>query len=110
MKSLTQYLWLGALGLALGLGSGCKKQVVVAPEPALSLPGAKEVMAAVEKKDYDGAMAALMKVKDAATTEEQNNQFTALLRETKTKVIEIGGDDPKAAEFAGALRTMITGR
>ena len=98
------------MGATLALVSGCSKSVVVAPEPALSLPGAKEVMAAIDKKDYDGAMAALMKVKEAATTEEQSKQFIALVREAKNKIMEVGGDDPKAAEVAAGLRSMILNR
>ena len=96
----------------IGLVGGCSKRPTVDPmaaEAASKLPGAAEVMTALDKKDYDGAMAALMKVKAAATTEEQTVQFGVLSSQVKSKLLEVSDQDAKAAEALSALRAMASG-
>lgn len=97
---------------AFGLAGGCSKRPTLDPstaEAASKLPGAADVMSALAKKDYDGAMAALMKVKEAATTEEQTVQFGVLSSQVKSKLLEVADQDPKAAEALSALRAMASG-
>ena len=67
-------------------------------------------MAAIEKKDFEGALAALTKVRDQATTEEQNVQFMLLARKAREKIAEVAPNDPKAMEIVAMLRGMVTGR
>ena len=102
-----------ALGLALCAGSaGCGKNTapVNQMEIALKLPGATNVFAALEKKDYEGAMAAWAKVKESATTEQQQLEFTAFTREFKNKLMEASTTDPKATEALNALRAFTATR
>jgi len=68
------------------------------------------VMAAIEKKDYDGAMAGLLKIKQTVTTEEQQMQYMVLCREARDKLNEAAATDAKAAEAVDALRAMTRGR
>ncbi|MBI3414854.1 MAG: hypothetical protein HY043_05950 [Verrucomicrobia bacterium] len=107
--------WLAVVisGVCLaGLAGGCAKRPTVDPtavEAASKLPGAADVMAALAKKDYDGAMAALMKVKEAATGEEQTVQFGVLSSQVKSKLLEVADQDQKAADALSVLRAMASG-
>ena len=67
-------------------------------------------MAAVNKKDFEGVLAALNKVQEKVTTDEQNVQFMLLARQAREKISEIAPNDPKAMEVVAALRAMVTGR
>src|SRR5262245_23228205 len=111
MRVASHYGWVVVVWVMVLLGSGCSKpgvdQAVV--EGASKLPGAAEVMAAIDKKDYEGAMAALAKVKEGLTTEDQNVQFMVLARQARDKMAEAAATDPKAAEAVAALRAMSTG-
>ena len=98
--------------LLAGLTGGCSRWPTVDPaaaEAASKLPGATDVMAALAKKDYDGTMAALMKVKEAATTEELTVQFGVLSSQVKSKLLEVADQDQKAADALNALRAMASG-
>jgi folylpolyglutamate synthase/dihydropteroate synthase len=99
--------------LAVCSFSGCRKPPAEDPnviKAAESQPGAAEVMAAVNKKDFDGVLAALNKVQEKVTTDEQNVQFMLLARQAREKISEIAPNDPKAMEVVAALRSMVTGR
>ena len=112
MKKLACYATLTLLGLSIGFGIGCGKKSGVDPtvlEGASKLPGAADVMAAVDKQDYDGAMAALMKVKQTVTTDEQNVQFMVLARQARDKMGEAAVTNAQAAEAVTTLRGMTTG-
>ena len=114
MNNLSHYATLFVIGFALALSAGCGKksgaQVYSAIiEAASSLPGAADVMAAIDKKDYDGAMAALMKIKKSVTGDEQTVQFMILARQARDKMDEAAPTDPKAAEAVMSLRAMTTG-
>ena len=92
---------------------GCGKPP--AEDPSLiqavdNMPGSKEVWAAVEKKDYDGIMAALGKVREKVTTEEQNTQYMILAYKVRERLSETAPNDPKAMEVVALLRGLTTGR
>ena len=109
MKKLNHFTRLVLIGLLLALVNGCSRGVVVKlPDPS-SLPGAADVRAAMEKKDYEAAVAGLMKIKEAATTDEQTAQFSVLSSEVRSKLLEAGDKDEKAADALNALRVMTTG-
>jgi len=110
MKVVTRYASLVALVLLPCLGIGCKKPVAdpAVVEGASKLPGAAEAMAAIDKKDYEGAVAALAKIREGVTTEEQNREFTVLAWQARSKMTEAAATDPKAAEAMNALRAMTT--
>lgn len=103
-----------ALVAVVGFASlGCRKPPAEDPnviKAAESQPGASEVMAAVNRKDFDGVLAALNKVQEQVTTDEQNVQFMLLARQAREKISEIAPNDPKAMEVVAALRAMVTGR
>ncbi len=111
MKKIDSFAALALVGMAMLSGPGCRKASVdpKVVEGASKLPGATEVMAAIDKKDYDGAMASLMKVKQSLTTEAQNLEFLVLARQVRDKMSEAAATDPKAAEAVMALRAMTTG-
>ena len=103
------------VGLSVGLLAGCKKTPQATAESEIAgalakLPGAAEVKAAVDKKDYEGAMAALLKVKATIATGEQQLQFMALNHWFKGKLIDAAPTDPKAGEALSTLRSMSVGR
>ena len=112
MNQLTRCTVLIVAGVFAILAAGCGTKSV-APTVAVDakkLSGADEVMAAIAKKDYDGAMAAWMKVKESVATEEQQTQFDLLTRELTSKMSEAAPTDPKAAEAEMALRKIRLGR
>ena len=74
------------------------------------LPGTDEVRVALEKKDYDGAIGALLRVRQTVTSKEQELQYMTLAQEVKNKLLEGYGSDPKAAEALMALRAATAGR
>ena len=112
MNKLTRHTVLILVGLFAVFSSGCGTKSAPPPEAAdaTKLPGAAEVSAALEKKDYDGAMAGLLKLKQTIATEEQHVQFMLLSRTLSTKLSEAAPTDPKAAEALANLRVITTGR
>ena len=111
MKKLAWYTALILIGFSIGFGTGCKKKPVAESVAVDSnLPGAAEVIAALDKKDYDGAMAAFIQVKATAASDEQQVQFMVLSRQVQFKLNEVAATDPKAAEALTAIRGMTLGR
>lgn len=99
------------VGVALCFGAGCgKKPAQTQVDAAMKQPGAVEVMAAINKKDYDGAVATLVKIQQGATNEQQQVQFLVIMREAKMKLNEVALSDPKATDALTALRFMSSGR
>lgn len=96
------------------VGAGCKPGK--APETTemldnhLKLPGATNVVAALEQKDYDGALVALIRVKEGVSSAEQLGDFMVLSRHVRDKLMEVSATDAKAAEALTTLRSMTTGR
>jgi hypothetical protein len=111
MKKFSRFGGLILIGISLSFGAACKKSGVdpAVIEGASKLPGAADVMAAIDKKDYEGAIAALTKVKEGHTTEDQKREFMELARQARDKMGEAAATDPKAAEAVHALRAMTTG-
>lgn len=112
MKHFARFSALILAGLVLGFGPGCsKKEKVIDTDPEITaviskLPAAASVKAAVEKKDYDAAMTALLQIKEKVTTEDQQLQFTSLSHWLKMKLMDAAPTDAKAAEALNALRGM----
>ena len=111
MNQLTRHLAVILIGSLISFSTGCKKSAddPKVLEAASQLPGAADVMAAINKKDYDGAMAALMKVKQTLTTDDQNVQFLVLARQARDKMDEAASTNTQAAEAVMTLRAMTTG-
>jgi hypothetical protein len=112
MRQITRYAALILIGVAAIFSSGCAKKTET-KSPQLTeakLPGTSEVMAALAKKDYDGAMAALLKARQSVTTDEQQVEFVVLSRQVKETLLEAAPTDNKAAEALTALRQMTMGR
>ena len=115
MNRFTPLLVVALVLLPLPFSAGCKKKektaaVPPAMEEALHQPGASEVMAAIDKKDYDSAVAQLMAVRQAATTEEAQKQFALLAFQARDKLAQPATTDPKAAEALSAIRALSMGR
>jgi len=113
MSALQSSSVAGLIVAALLTVSGCGKPP--AEDPSLiksveSMPGAKEVWAAVDKKDYEGVMTALGKVREKVTTEEQNTQYMILAYKVRERLTETSPNDAKAMEVVALLRGMTTGR
>ena len=95
----------------ISLGCGPKNPPANASKlDTLTLPGVTDVKAALEKKDYEGAVAAYLKINQNVTTEEQHVQVMALSRELRLKLSEAASTDPKAAEALNTIGTLTTGR
>ena len=114
LSKFTSYVTLIVLGLSVGVVASCKKKAGTEPAAtaaaAAQLPGASEVLASLEKKEYAEAVAALMKLNETITTEEQKVQYMVLTRQVKDKLIEAAPTDPKAAEALSTLRVATMGR
>jgi hypothetical protein len=74
------------------------------------LSGSEEVMAAIDRKDYDGALAALLRLKQSAVTAEQQVQYANIVDDAKIKLIQAAPTQPKAAEALTVLRRVTGGR
>jgi 3-hydroxyisobutyrate dehydrogenase-like beta-hydroxyacid dehydrogenase len=134
MNKLTRRVLFIAIALLAGLAAGCGKKAQ-APETAAppsastaetaakpsapaeagsvsssSLPEAKEVMAALDKKDYDTVVAGLLRAKMTATSREQQLQFSTLAEEVKIKLLEAAPSEPKATAALADLRRITGGR
>lgn len=111
MNSLARIAALSVCLVAGVPGAGCKKAVEdpTVVQGAANLPGATNVWAAIDKKNYDGAMAALLKIRESCTTEEQNIQYMVLARQVRDKMSEAAATSPAAAQAANALRAMSVG-
>jgi predicted patatin/cPLA2 family phospholipase len=110
MKTLARSMFLALVGVVIGFGPACKKSAndpkVI--EAASKLPGAADVWAAIEKKDYDGAVAAVVKVQQALTNEEQNVEFRVLAFQALQKLNEVAATNAQAAEAVNAVRSLTT--
>lgn len=106
------WLAVAVLWIVAGLAAGCGSKVDTrgARELALKLPGAREVLRAADKNDYEGALARLLTVQQSVATTEQQAQFNSLVEELKIKLIEAAPDNPKAAQALASLRALSGGR
>ena len=125
--------WLGAaagLALMIGIGAGCGKKADTkssettgaseqppaakasksAPAAAVKLSGSQEVLSAIDRKDYDGAIASLLRIRQSVTTPEQQVQFANIADEARIKLLEAAPTQPKAAEALAVLRKITGGR
>ena len=112
MRSFAQSCAAVLAGFSLVLGVACKEKT---PEDSAAteivaiiaqLPEAATVKAALDKKDYDGVMAAVLKIQPTMTTEEQKIQFMSLTSWLKQQLLDVQPPDPKAAEALNTLRAM----
>src|ERR1043165_7473984 len=97
MKHLCWLIAVAALALVASLGSGCGKKAdpktsgetasqeqppaagaKAAPATSVKLSGSQEVMAAIDRKDYDGAIAQMLSIRQGVRTPEQQLQFANL--------------------------------
>jgi hypothetical protein len=73
------------------------------------LRGAAEVTAALQRKDYPGAVGALAQVK-AGITPDQRNDYNELMAKVREAVGEARAKDESAQRAYQALRMLETGR
>ena len=124
MKSVNK---LSAAGLAacliLGLGSGCgKKEEAGAEAPAAAaageagsvsqsgIPGANEALTLIDKGDFQGGMASIIRIKQATPPGEAQAKFAILADEARIRFLDAAPTNPKAAEALQALRQITAGR
>jgi hypothetical protein len=67
------------------------------------------VWTSINKKDYDAAVSALVKVQQALTTEEQNVEFRVLAWQAVQKMNEAAVTNAQAADAVNAVRALTTG-
>jgi uncharacterized protein with beta-barrel porin domain len=122
MKKITGIaLLIGIVSLTF-LSAGCGKSTETtttgeptadasqAVAPTSGLPETAEVMAALDKKDYDAVVAGLVKAKQNAGSPEQTVQFANLADDVKIRLLEDAPTHPKANEALAALRQLSGGR
>lgn len=99
-------------GLVLGIGSGCKKgdAAGAGADGKYTLPGASDVLAALEKKDYPGAIGGLAEIKSRELSEADAAQYRRLQNKVKDTILESVGKDQAATDAMQALRILITGK
>jgi len=105
--------------------AGCGKKSTPAADPTASgqpapaedsattaskLPGAKEIIAAVDRKDYDGAVASFLQLGRSVANEQQKREYAALADEIRVKLLEAGPSDPKVMEALSVIRKVTGGR
>jgi hypothetical protein len=73
------------------------------------LRGAAEVMAALQRKDYSGAVAALTQAK-AGMTSDQRLEYNELLRKVRGELATAASTDESAKRAFDALRQIESGR
>jgi len=129
MKKLSWLSAVAGLALIIGSGAGCGKKkadttspettgsseqpaATAKPPPAATVKpsGSQDVLAAIDRKDYDGAIASLLRIRQSATTPEQLVQFANLADEARIKLLDAAPDQPKAAEALTVLRKITGGR
>lgn len=127
MKNLTRYAFAALLTSAFLVSTGCSKsgdgEVVdangkaAAPAvPEKADPAANQAIstaqAAIEKNDYDAAIAALMAARqaDASMSEEQKLAYRQSVRDFSTKLLEQSQNDPKAREAYQNFGRLMKGR
>lgn len=123
MKKFTGQVLLIGLVCVAALAVGCSKgsdsdatgDVAVGGEQAVSassstLPEAAEVMAALDKQDYEGVVAGLVRAKQNVSTPEQQTQFANLTDDVKIRLLEEAPTNPKATEALTVLRGITGGR
>lgn len=101
------------VAFAIGVAVACKEKA--GPKPSAiqappHLPAATNAIAALNQKDYEGAVAALVKIREAVSTGDQQMEFLGLTREVRGHLLDASATDPKAAQALEALRLMTSGR
>lgn len=123
MNRTVRLTLLASIVVSVGLTTGCGKKAAPGPatetaaptapvsaKSAAQIAGADDVIAALERKDYDEAMAALLRVQSTVRTDDQKVQFMTLSWEMRNKLGEAAETDPKAGQALMALRAMSSGR
>ena len=112
MKHLVRKsVFLAVLGV-LAVSSGCGKKdadataVAGQAQPAAKLAGSDEAMAALNKKDYQATVAAIMKAKEGAASKEDEAALANLIDDVKVRLIQEAPRDSKAAEALLAVRRL----
>lgn len=105
------------VGLALTLACGCKEKIqgtvaeeTPAMEAAQKLPEGTNVLAALQNKDYENAVAGLVKMQEAVGHGDLAAPFLTLKMYVKSQLIDLAPADPKAAEALSGLRMLTQGR
>jgi len=100
-------LWATVAGSLLCV-SGCKKAAQT-EATTINLKGAPEILAALDRKDYDAAIRGLFEVK-GSLTDEQRPEYSKLLRKVKDVMLDRMATDEAAAKAYQGLRLLESGR
>jgi hypothetical protein len=114
-NALVPYLASVVAGVGLVFFSaGCKKSQAPADadqiEASLKLPGATNVMAALDRKDYEAALGNLLKIREGVASEQELMDYMLLSRLAKDRLMDAATTNAQAAEALNVLRSMTTGR
>ena len=116
MKKSSIQCWVAcALIAVVASTEACKKKdkpdaAAAAGGSESTLKGSSEVLASVDAKDYEKAMASWLAIRQTVSGTEQMTQFTLLTHELKTKLIAAANSDKKAADALASLRAVSAGR
>jgi hypothetical protein len=125
MKKQTKSVFAAALALVLCVGIGCGKKQAAVTEPdgetpapvtqseslsAANLQGANEVIASLNRKDYESTVGGIVRLKQTSQTQAQQEQLFILIDEVRMRLLEEAPNDPKAAEALHMLRRITGGR
>ncbi len=121
MSNIRQVLVTG--GCVAVLLAGCSKKeedtsAAAAPVPARAnskvsdekIPGEKEFRAALNEKNYSGAVDRLNGMQPLLATDEQRDHWSMLFGELRSTLNDASAKDPKAAEALMQLRQTRNGR
>lgn len=87
--------------------AACKKSQ--SGPTTFTLPGAPQVIAALDSKDYPGAVQALAQVK-VSLTDEQRLEYNQLSAKVKETMVQAMATNATAAQAYQALRFLEAGR
>ncbi len=107
---LRSALLLATVALLLTGAAGCKKSAAKKGSTTFTLKGATEVVAALDRRDYDGAVVALVEVKAGVSAEKDRAEYRELLQKVKDSMVSAMSTNEAAIKAYQALRFVEAGR
>ena len=93
----------------LASGVACKKSAEKSGAVTFTIQGASDVTGALDRKDFAGAIQAIMQVK-ASLTEDKRLEYNQLLQRVKDTLVSAMATNDSAIKAYQALRFIESGR
>ena len=104
------HTWLAVFAATVMIcGVGCKKSAGNSGPTTFTINGASDVTGALDRKDFAGAVQAIMQVK-ASLTEDKRQEYNQLLQRVKDTLVNAMATNDAAIKAYQALRFIEAGR